>query len=86
MTPMGVNTRHCMAIVSTRRTQAIRGNQDSGMRETPTMPRVPTAAKMMYLAKSVKALPPLAATVTDCTEKTMMSPKVSSTRVETSRQ
>ncbi len=56
------------------------------MRETPTMPSVPTAAKMRYLAKSVKALPPLAATVTDCTEKTMMSPKVSSTRVDTSRQ
>ena len=56
------------------------------MRETPTMPRVPTTAKMRYLAKSVKALPPLAATVTDCTEKTMMSPKVSSTRVDTSRQ
>ena len=56
------------------------------MRETPTMPKVPTTAKTRYLAKSVKALPPLAATVTDCTEKTMMSPKVSSTRVEMSRQ
>ena len=75
-----------MAIVSARSTHAIRGNQGSGMRETPTMPSVPTAAKMRYLAKSVKALPPLAATVTDCTEKTMMSPKVSSTRVDTSRQ
>ena len=86
MTPMGVKTRHCMAIVSPSIAQAIRRNQDSGIRETPTMPRVPTTAKTRYLAKSVKALPPLAATVTDCTEKTMMSPKVSSTRVEMSRQ
>ena len=82
---MGLKTRHCIAIVSPRTTQETRGNQDKGMRETPTMPRVPTTAKMRYLAKSVKALPPLAATVTDCTEKTMMSPKVSSTRVDTRR-
>ncbi|CED91040.1 Hypothetical protein AAM4_1208 [Actinomyces succiniciruminis] len=49
------------------------------------MPTRPTAANARYLVKAVKALPPSAAVVTDCTEKTMVSPNASRASVAMSR-
>lgn len=87
LTPMGVKIRHRMRSSSQHRPGEIRREPGQWHAETPTMPRVPcNDGEDEVFGEVGEGVAPLALAVTDCTEKTMMSPKVSSNQVEMSRQ